>query len=178
MSSQDGVAATLVRYLPVDAATWENIQAQGKTKLETLKPAREFFDKNRFSVPRDFNEFSGRLSANLRYFQSNYILLGLVAVLYSLITNLWLLFAVAFVIVGVRFISTMPPEGPVSFLNGKLVITSSQAWMALACISVLLLWFTSAGTTIFWIASVVVMAVAFHAGFMQKPLEDDFGASV
>ncbi|KAJ1560130.1 hypothetical protein HK405_014525 [Cladochytrium tenue] len=165
-------------YLPIDAATWENIQAQGKTRFESLKSAREFFDRNRFSVPRDFNEFSSRLSANLRYFQSNYILFGLIAVLYSLITNLWLLFDIVLVIAGVRFISSMPPEGPVSFFNGKLIITASQAWAALAFASVLLLWFTSAGSTIFWIASVVVICVALHAGFMQKPLEDDFGSPV
>ncbi|KAI9366034.1 prenylated rab acceptor PRA1 [Zopfochytrium polystomum] len=151
---------------------------KGTSRLASLKPAREFFDRNRVSIPRNFGEFSVRLSANLRYFQSNYILLGLIAVLYSLITNLWLLFVVGYVIFGVHFISKLPPEGPVSLFNGKVVITSSQAWLALSISAFVLLFFTSASSTIFWIASVVIGVVALHAGFMEKPLEDDFSAVV
>jgi hypothetical protein len=41
--------------------------------------------------------FTARLSANLTYFQSNYLAFALVSILYSLITNLWLLFDVVFV---------------------------------------------------------------------------------
>lgn len=162
-------------YMPVDAATWDSIQAHSKTHFLTLKTPREFFDKNKFSAPKDFNEFTSRLSTNLKYYQSNYILLALVAVLYSLITNPWLLFDVFFVLVGIRLVSAMPEEGPVSLIGGKISITRSQAWVALSMTAVLLLYFTSATSSIFWIASIIMFAVCFHAGFMQKPIEDDFG---
>ncbi|KAJ3311805.1 hypothetical protein HDU76_003033 [Blyttiomyces sp. JEL0837] len=80
-------------------------------------------------------------------------------------------------LIGARFVSSMPANEPVSYFQGKLVVSQSQAWVALACIATLILWFTAAGSAIFWVACFVITAVGLHAGFMEKSIESDFANS-
>ncbi|KAJ3215174.1 hypothetical protein HDU67_000742 [Dinochytrium kinnereticum] len=175
--------ASATSYMRIDQQTVEMIKSQihpyvlkGKARLEKLKPMSEFFDKNRFSPPSDVKMFTSRLQVNLVHFSSNYMAFGLVAILYSLLTNLWLLIDVIVVLVGVRFITSMSPNEPTALFNGKLVLTQSQAWVALACLATLILWFTAAGSAIFWVACVTVTLIILHAGFMDKPIESDFAS--
>ncbi|KAJ3413295.1 hypothetical protein HDV05_008212 [Chytridiales sp. JEL 0842] len=166
--------SSYVQYMKLDPNTLENIKSQGAARIRKLKPLSEFFDRNRFSKPANTAMFSARLTANLSYFQSNYLLFALLAVTYSLITNLWLLFVVVFVGVGYRIVSAVPPNEPLSLFGGKVVMSQSQAWVALGCTSFLLLWFTAAGSAILWIVSVTATLIILHAGFMDTPIETDF----
>ncbi|KAI8849226.1 hypothetical protein BC829DRAFT_443212 [Chytridium lagenaria] len=135
--------ASYTNYIRVDQQTVDLIRSQGKARLDKLKPMSEFFDKTRFIPPADFRTFTARLQTNLIHFQSNYLAFGLVAILYSLLTNLWLLFDVVFVLVGVRYITAMSPNEPTSLFGGKVILTQNQAWIALACLATLILWFVS-----------------------------------
>ena len=130
------------------------------------------------SAPKTINDFTSRLSANLSHFQANYIIFGLVSILYSLLTNLWLLFAVAYIGVGVLLVSSMSQNEPTSIFGGRLTFTQSQAWMGLAVSGLLVLWLTAAGSSIFWVGCFVATIVMIHAGFMEKPIENDFEEEV
>ncbi|KAJ3099314.1 hypothetical protein HDU97_003288 [Phlyctochytrium planicorne] len=70
----------------------------------------------------------------------------------------------------------MSPNEPTSLFGGKLILTQSQGWVALACLATLILYFTAAGSTIFWIASVTITLIVLHAGFMDTPIEADFSS--
>ncbi|CAG8712961.1 1442_t:CDS:2, partial [Ambispora leptoticha] len=118
-------------------------------RLGNLRPVGEFFDRNRISKPNGMAAITQRLSYNLTYFQSNYILIVLGLLLYCLITNFWLLFTILFLIFGLNFIRKLPPDQPYVFQ--QYVITQKQLYTWLFGISIPLLWISSAGSAIFWI---------------------------
>ncbi|RKO93027.1 prenylated rab acceptor PRA1, partial [Blyttiomyces helicus] len=151
----------------------ENIKEQARSRLAGLKPVSDFFDRTRMSRPSSINVFSTRLAFNLHHFQNNYILFVAVMTFYLLFTNLWLLATIIFLLIGFKFISALPANEPAT-LPGGIVVTSSQLWPIYGFTSLLLLWFTSAGGAIFWLASVCVVLILIHAGIMEPPVEADF----
>jgi hypothetical protein len=77
-------------------------------------------------------------------------------------------------LVGYRIVSAIPPNENLNLFNGQVVLSQSQAWVALACIGTLILWFTAAGSAIIWVACVTATLIVVHAGFMDTPIETDF----
>lgn len=70
------------------------------TRFANLKPIGEFLNLKNLSKPADFAMVQNRVNYNLSYFSSNYAAVFLMLSIYSLLTNLWLLFLVIFVIGG------------------------------------------------------------------------------
>lgn len=70
-------------------------------RFSNLKPISEFFDYKRMSKPNSFSEIQSRASYNLGYFSSNYAVIVLMLSIYSLLTNLLLLFVILLVVGGV-----------------------------------------------------------------------------
>lgn len=71
------------------------------SRFSNLKPISEFFDFKRLSKPSSFSEVQSRASYNLGYFSSNYAVVVLMLSIYSLLTNLLLLFVILLVVGGV-----------------------------------------------------------------------------
>ncbi|KAL8739419.1 MAG: hypothetical protein Q9190_007779 [Brigantiaea leucoxantha] len=95
--------------IPLDALTsrlnlgsrFEGVRSQSlSTRFANLKPLSEFLDLKRLSKPANFGEAQGRVNYNLAYFSSNYVAVAIMLSIYSLLTNLTLLFDIVFVCLG------------------------------------------------------------------------------
>jgi hypothetical protein len=69
-------------------------------RFSNMRPLGEFFDFKRISKPQNFGEVQSRVSYNLSYFASNYAVVIVMLSIYSLLTNLLLLFVIFFVVGG------------------------------------------------------------------------------
>lgn len=69
-------------------------------RFANLRPIGEFFDMKRLSKPANFGEVQGRVGYNLSYFASNYAVVFVMLSVYSLLTNLLLLFVIGLVVGG------------------------------------------------------------------------------
>ncbi|KAG0057213.1 hypothetical protein BGZ83_000626 [Gryganskiella cystojenkinii] len=151
------------------------IQKFREERLSSLRPASEFFDRNRLSKPTGIASVTSRFNYNLTYFQGNYLLMFLAITAYSLITNFMLMFSVAFVVGGMYFISRVPPEG----INiGSSTWNPRQLQSALICVAIPLFFFSSTLGTVFWIVGASAVTILGHAAVMQEGVEGDFVAVV
>ncbi|CAG8659906.1 8427_t:CDS:2, partial [Ambispora gerdemannii] len=156
---------TLASSLPL----WTRFKNE---RMGNFRPIGEFLDRNRLSKPNGVGEITQRLSYNLTYFQSNYILVVLGLLIYCLITNFWLLFTIIFLIVGLNFIRKLPPDQPYVFQ--QYVITQKQLYTWLFGISIPLLWISSAGSAIFWIIGASATLVLGHASLLEPGVDNGF----
>jgi PRA1 family protein 1 len=76
-------------------------------RFSNLKPISEFLDVKRISKPENFAAAQQRVNYNLGYFSSNYAVVFVMLSIYSLITNMWLLFDIIFVTFGMWFIGKL-----------------------------------------------------------------------
>ncbi|KAG0058937.1 hypothetical protein BGZ89_000849 [Linnemannia elongata] len=151
------------------------LQKLREERLSSLRPAGEFFDRNRFSLPSGFANVTSRFNYNLNYFQGNYLLMFLAITAYSLITNLFLMFSVAFVIGGMYFINRIPPEG---VRIGSNTYQAGQLKTILIGISVVLFFFSSTIGTVFWVVGASAVTILGHAAVMQEGVEGEFASVV
>ncbi|KAL6716346.1 hypothetical protein ACLMJK_005912 [Lecanora helva] len=95
--------------IPIEALTsrlnlgskFEGVRSQSiGTRFANLRPVSEFLDLKRLSKPANFGEVQSRVNYNLSYFSSNYFAVALMLLVYSLLTNLYLLFDMVFMGVG------------------------------------------------------------------------------
>ncbi|KAI2024531.1 Prenylated Rab acceptor 1, partial [Ophidiomyces ophidiicola] len=95
--------------IPLDALTsrfnfgdrFSSVRSQSvSSRFANLRPISEFFDVKRLSKPANFGEMQSRLNYNLSYFSSNYIVIFIMLGIYSLLSNLLLLFVIILIIGG------------------------------------------------------------------------------
>ncbi|KAG0090200.1 hypothetical protein BGZ93_009452 [Podila epicladia] len=163
------------------------LQKFREERLSSLRPVSEFFDKNRFSQPNGLSSkglptlsatkknVTSRLNYNLTYFQGNYLIIFIAITAYSILTNFWLMFSVAFMVGGMYFISRVPPEGVVIASN---TFTPGQLRTYMIIASVPLFFLSSTLGTIFWIVGASAVLILGHAAVMQEGIEGDFVATV
>ncbi|KAJ3181837.1 hypothetical protein HDU85_003352 [Gaertneriomyces sp. JEL0708] len=173
MQGGSAAGAGISQYVRIDPATWQTVKDQSTARFSSLRPVKDFFDKNRFSKPASISAFTSRLNYNLVYFQNNYILIVLIITAYLLFTNFWLLLAILVLLGGFKFISSLPANQP-TLLFGRVQMTSGQLWIAYGFTAVMLIWISSATSSLFWLASVCALVISFHAGMMEPPIEADF----
>ncbi|GCE97452.1 prenylated Rab acceptor 1 [Zygosaccharomyces mellis] len=143
---------------------FQNLQS----KLSTVRPPQEFFNVKNFSKPQNFAELQSRASYNVKYYQSNYAIIVGALSIYSLLTNLTLLFVISLVIFGVAGISRLHGEDWVTPV-GTFKVT--QLYTALTCVAVPLGILASPFTTILWLVGASAVTVVGHAAFMEKPIQ-------
>lgn len=166
--------------IPLEALTsrlnlgsrFENVRSQSLgTRFSNLKPIGEFFDIKRLSKPANFGEIQSRVNYNLGYFQSNYFALAVMLAIYSLLTNLRLLFDMIFMGVGLFFIRRL--EGRDLHL-GFTTLTSSQMYTILFVIGIPVFIWASPIATALWLVGAIGVTVLGHASFMDKPIDTAF----
>ena len=160
------------QYLKIDAQSWEYLKNEGQNRVKSLKPWTDFFDRSRFSKPASFQQFSERLHFNMSYFENNYILLLLIVIAYFLITNLWLLFSVLFLIGGYKWLGSLPANQP--FKIGSAMFNVTHLWLVYGVVAFILLFFTGVTGTVLWIGGICCGLLALHAGFIDKPVASEF----
>jgi len=142
-----------------------------ETRLSNLRPASEFFNHRQLSRPVDLNQATERISYNTRYFAGNYgILIAMLAV-YALLTNVWLLIAIGFIVGGFMAITRFAPE-PIRI--GDHVITQKGLYIGLVVIGVPLLWLAAPLSTLFWIVGASAFCVLFHASLLEPGVESEY----
>ncbi|KAL8842458.1 MAG: hypothetical protein Q9176_002610 [Flavoplaca citrina] len=141
--------------IPIDALTsrlnlgsrFEGIRSQSlSTRFANLRPISEFLNLSRLSKPANVGEVQGRVNYNLGYFSSNYVAVAIMLLIYSLLTNLTLLFDIIFVGLGLFAIKKL--EGRDLEL-GFARATTSQLYTGLFVIAVpLFIWANPIGSAL------------------------------
>ena len=166
--------------IPLDALTsrlnlgsrFESVRSQSiTTRFANLKPISEFLDLKRLSKPANFGEVQSRVNYNLGYFSSNYAAVAVMLAIYSLLTNLTLLFDIIFLAVGLFGIKKL--EGRDLEL-GFTRATTSQLYTGLFVITVPLFIWASPISTALWLVGATGVTILGHASFMDKPIDTAF----
>lgn len=166
--------------VPLDAITsrlnlssrFETVRSQSiSTRFSNLKPISEFLDLKRVSKPRDFGEVQSRVNYNLGYFSSNYAAVAVMLCIYSLLTNLTLLFDIIFVCGGLWGIKKLDGR---DLELGFARATTSQLYTGLLIIAVPLFIFASPMATALWLVGAAGVSILGHASFMDKPIDTAF----
>ncbi|MCJ1339066.1 hypothetical protein MMC09_004355 [Bachmanniomyces sp. S44760] len=170
--------------IPLDALTSRlnldgisnSIRSQSMgSRFANLKPVSEFFDFKRLSRPSNFGEVQGRVSYNLGYFSSNYVVVTLMLCIYSLLTNLALLFDIIFIAVGMFGIKWLDGR---DLDLGFVKATTSQLYTGLLVIAVPVFIWASPFATALWLVGATGVTVLGHAAFMDKPIDTAFSEEV
>jgi hypothetical protein len=166
--------------IPLDALTsrlnlgerFNSVRSQSiASRFANLKPVSEFLDLKRLSKPANISEVQSRVNYNLSYFSSNYAVVFVMLSIYSLLTNLTLLFLIIFVVGGMWGIGKL---GGADLDIGVVRATSSQLYTVLVCISVPMFFFASPITTALWLIGATGVSILGHASLMEKPIENAF----
>lgn len=168
--------------IPLDALTsrlnlagrFESVRSQSlANRFANLKPIGEFLDLKRLSKPRDFAEVQQRVNYNLSYFGSNYAVLFVMLSIYSLLTNLLLLFVIILVVGGMYGIGML---GGRDLDLGFARATSSQLYTGLLIVAVPLGIWASPLTTVLWLVGATGVSIFGHAALLERPVEADFSS--
>lgn len=166
--------------VPLDAITsrlnlgsrFETVRSQSiSSRFSNLKPLSEFLDLKRLSKPRDFGEVQSRVNYNLGYFSSNYAAVAAMLCIYSLLTNLTLLFDIVFVCGGLWGIKKLDGR---DLELGFARATTSQLYTGLLIIAVPLFIWASPIATALWLVGAAGVSILGHASFMDKPIDTAF----
>lgn len=141
------------------------------SRFANLKPISEFLDFKRISKPANFSEVQSRVNYNLGYFSSNYAVVFVMLSIYSLVTNMTLLFVILLVVGGMWGIGKL--EGQDLNVAG-FHATSSQLYTVLLMVAVPLGFFASPFTTLLWLIGASGVTIFGHASFMDKPIDEAF----
>ncbi|KAF8252763.1 prenylated rab acceptor PRA1 [Wilcoxina mikolae CBS 423.85] len=140
-------------------------------RFSNIRPISEFFDFKRISKPANFGEIQSRAGYNLSYFASNYAVVFAVLSIYSLLTNLLLLFVIVLVVGGMWGIGKLAGR---DLEIGPIKATPSQLYTTLICVSIPLGLFASPISTVLWLIGASGVTILGHAAFMDKPIENAF----
>jgi hypothetical protein len=166
--------------IPLDALTsrlnlgerFNSVRSQSiAARFANLKPISEFFDLKRLSKPANFSEVQTRVNYNLGYFSSNYAVVFVMLSIYSLLTNLLLLFVILLVVGGMWGIGKL--EGR-DLDIGVARATSSQLYTGLLILAVPLGIWASPISTVLWLIGATGVSILGHASFMDRPIENAF----
>ncbi|KAK9455064.1 prenylated rab acceptor PRA1 [Dipodascopsis uninucleata] len=142
-----------------------------RSRVGAIRPMNEFFDLKRVSKPRNMNDVQRRVTYNLAYFSANYAIVFAILLMYSLFTNLLLLFLLIFVTAALYGISLLK-GGDLNL--GFTKLTTSQLYVGLAVIAIPLGFIASPISTILWLLGASVVTIIGHAAFLDKPIESAF----
>lgn len=166
--------------VPIDALTsrlnfgsrFEGLQSQSLSgRFANLRPITEFFDVKRISKPANFGEVQSRVNYNLSYFSSNYAAVFAMLIIYSLVTNLTLLFVILLLVGGMYGIGKLQGN---DLEIGSWRATTSQLYTTLLVICIPLGFWASPFSTVLWLIGASGVTILGHAAFMDKPIESAF----
>jgi len=158
-------ASALTSYVHNTLMNWRDERLQG------FQPLSLFFKKERFALPKR-NELSQRVRANLKYFQTNYLLLfGLLTILCSL-TNLR--FMVVSVVLGCGWLYFLRwRRQPLRF--GKFEITKRMIFITLAIATFIVVYLAGIFMVLFWLLAISSVVILAHAALYIPERVDEIG---
>ncbi|AJT32616.1 Yip3p [Saccharomyces cerevisiae YJM1526] len=170
--NQLGALAQVSRF--TQNFSMENIKSEFQSlqsKLATLRTPQEFFNFKKISKPQNFGEVQSRVAYNLKYFSSNYgLIIGCLSI-YTLLTNLLLLFVIVLVVAGIVGINKLKGEELVTPFGS---FKTNQLYTVLVCVAVPIGFLASPISTLLWLIGASAVSVFGHASLMEKPIETVF----
>jgi len=134
----------------------------GKRKAN-VRPVGVFFNTSNFQVPPSAGRLSKRLYKNVEYFQSNYVMVFLVLVLYCLITSPLLLIVMA-ATGGAGYIAGLKNAERKLTVAGHEVSLAQQYGIIGLC-SIPFFLFAGATGIVFWVLGASLVLITAHAAF-------------
>eukprot|EP00092_Neocalanus_flemingeri_P009127 GFUD01009827.1.p1 GENE.GFUD01009827.1~~GFUD01009827.1.p1 ORF type:complete len:176 (-),score=47.91 GFUD01009827.1:109-636(-) len=134
----------------------------GKKKAN-LRPFGTFFNTTNFQVPPSAGRLTKRLYKNIEYFQSNYVLVFVVLVVYCLISSPLLLIVIA-AAGGASYIASMKNSERKLAIAGHEVSLAQQYGVISVCSIPFFLW-AGAGGIVFWVLGASMFFITAHAAF-------------
>merc|ERR1712242_30851 len=126
-----------------------------------IRPIGTFFNTSNFQVPPSAGRLSKRLYKNVDYFQSNYVAVFLVLVLYCLITSPLLIIVLA-ASGGAAYIAGLKnAERKLSIAGHEVSLT--QQYLGIGICSVPFLLFAGATGLLFWVLGASLVLITAHA---------------
>ena len=159
--------------LSLDNIKMEIANIQGR--FSNLRGPQDFFDFKRVSKPANFSEIQQRVSYNLRYYGTNYALIVGCLFIYTLLTNLLLLFVIFFTLFGIMGINKLQGQDLVTPFGS---FKTSQLYTGLLFVSVPLGFLASPIATLMWLIGASAVTVLGHASLLEKPIETVFEEQV
>merc|ERR1711923_257852 len=132
-------------------------------KRANLRPFGTFFNTSNFQVPPSAGRLSKRLYKNVEYFQSNYVLVFLVLVLYCLISSPLLLIVIA-AAGGASYYAGIKNNDRKLSIAGHEVSLAHQYGVIAVCSIPFFLW-AGAGGIVFWVLGASMFFITGHAAF-------------
>merc|ERR1712059_16301 len=154
LPTKSGMSLTLAQ--PV-VREWVN------RRKATLRPVGTFFNTANFQLPSSAGRLSKRVIKNVEYFQSNYVCVFLVLVLYCLISSPLLLIVIAGA-GGAAYYASIKNEGrKISIAGHEVTLAQQYAIISVTAVPFFLL--AGAGGMVFWVLGASMFFITAHAGF-------------
>merc|ERR1712128_375562 len=132
-------------------------------KRANIRPLGTFFNTANFQVPPSAGRLSKRLVKNVDYFQSNYVLVFLILVLYCLISSPLLLVVIAGAGGAAYFASIKNTQRKLAIAGHEVSLAQQYGLIALSSIP-FFLW-AGAGGIVFWVLGASMFCITGHAAF-------------
>ncbi|KAK9468664.1 prenylated rab acceptor PRA1 [Lipomyces arxii] len=142
-----------------------------RSRMGSIRPVGEFFDVKRVSKPKNMGDVQRRVTYNLAYFSANYVIVFAILFIYSLLTNLLLLFVLIFVAASLYGINYLK-GGDLNL--GFTRLTTSQLYVGLLIVALPLGIIASPFSTILWLLGAACVSILGHASLLDKPIETSF----
>merc|ERR1719193_546698 len=126
-----------------------------------LRPVGTFFNTANFQVPPSAGRLSKRLVKNVDYFQSNYVCVFLVLVLYCLISSPLLLIVIAGVGGALYYATIKNDTRKIAIAGHEVTLAQQYGVIALTAIPFFLL--AGAGGIVFWVLGASMFFITAHA---------------
>lgn len=160
------------------SALYQGTVARVKYQFASVKPWREFFDRSFFASPQGTSDVVNRLSKNITYFYSNYIILSLICSCYVLLVNPAfavgaMLLAFFYLYVKARAAALAEDEtsdGKIYF--GSMGFTPTQLYLFMLVFGVLMFYLTSGSSVVFWLVFTSLGVTCAHAALRRPPMEE------
>lgn len=116
---------------------------------ERMKSWGSFIDTNRMKTPSSTVLWSRRLIRNVEHFQSNYLCVFLILVIYCILTSPLLLLAMAASLGACYIITLKHTESPLKIFGYEMSL--AQQYLVVATASFPLFYMAGAGSAVFWV---------------------------
>eukprot|EP01062_Namystynia_karyoxenos_P062726 TRINITY_DN55603_c0_g1_i1.p1 TRINITY_DN55603_c0_g1~~TRINITY_DN55603_c0_g1_i1.p1 ORF type:complete len:266 (+),score=113.78 TRINITY_DN55603_c0_g1_i1:108-800(+) len=176
-STADGAAIDVESgaVLPPTEGIWaratqfvKSVKQQKARTLKGMRPWREFAARSQFGVPPK-SELWERVTVNLKYYYSNYLVLVLLLAVWTAISNLFFVICTMLTVAVYYYYRMVTRDGSPFVLRGKEV-SSFQFHAGFTGASLLLFWLSGGSSVIFWLIVSVAATIGGHAA-LREPVD-------
>ena len=138
-------------------------------RFSNPRPISEFLDVKSVNKPENLAKMQSRVNYNLRRFSGNYVVVFTMLCIYSLLTNVWLLFDIIFVVAGMCVIEKLDGR---NLEFDQQHFSTAQLYTGLYVIAVPIALISGVFGTVMWLISASGLVIVGHASLLNKPTDE------